>query len=76
MSYQLLDIWGGSSDEQSGRGSRLLENMSLVILSYECCLMSRVLLCGFAFLYAHVLSSGHARRHAPVCFEYIYIYIL
>ena len=25
----------------------------LVILSYECCLMSRVLLCGFAFLYAH-----------------------
>ena len=37
--------------------------------------MSRVLLCGFAFLYAHVLSSGHARRHAPVCFEYVYIYI-
>ena len=36
--------------------------------------MNRVLLCGFAFLYAHVLSSGHARRHAPVCFEYIYIY--
>ena len=36
--------------------------------------MSRVLLCGFAFLYAHVLSSGHARRHAPVCFEYVYIY--
>ena len=28
MSYQLLDIWGGLSDEQSGRGSRLLENMS------------------------------------------------